>query len=132
MIPDPPENSGLLLSDGLLSIADLEEALAKHAPSIVFLSSCLSGATDYVLEDAPNLSSVFLQKGTQIVIGALWPVPDFIAAFTARKFYKHLRYVDPVTALKRTQTELMDKITGYDWAAFRLQGWAQPDKPVIC
>lgn len=118
-----PEESGLLLSDGLLNIIELQEALARHAPSVVFLSSCESSAVDHLLEDAPNLSSVFLQAGAQMVIGALWSVPDSVASFTARKFYERLRVVGPVQALRSAQLELMSVSDNYDWATFRIQGW---------
>lgn len=118
-----PDESGLLLSDGLLTVSGLEQAFAHHAPSLVFLSSCESGADDSILEDAPNLSSVFLQAGARVVIGASWRVADSIAAFTARKFYENLMSDGPIAALKNAQTELMGRITSAEWASFRLQGW---------
>ncbi|MFD9303980.1 CHAT domain-containing protein [Streptomyces sp. NPDC060048] len=124
MVPGRPDLSGLLLSDGLLSVPELEEACGEHAPSLVFLSSCESGSQDSTLEDAPNLSTVFLQAGARVVIGAAWKVPDSIAALTARRFYENLATADPVGALRLARTQVMDTVTGAHWAAFVAQGWS--------
>ncbi|MCX4668822.1 CHAT domain-containing tetratricopeptide repeat protein [Streptomyces sp. NBC_01381] len=124
MITDRPDQSGLLFSDGLLSVPELEVACAERAPSMVFLSSCESAAEDTVLEDALNLSTVFLQAGARVVIGASWQVPDSIAAFTARKFYENLATAGPIASLRRAQTQMMDTVASAHWAAFVLQGWS--------
>jgi tetratricopeptide (TPR) repeat protein len=118
-----PTESGLLLSDGLLTIPEISAALGSHAPSLVFLSSCQSAAADINLEDQTTLSSIFLRHGTSAVIGSTWKVPDKVAALTARKFYAHLQSSSPGTALTKARTELMNVFPGGYWAAFRMQGW---------
>jgi tetratricopeptide (TPR) repeat protein len=123
LAPGHPEKSGLVLSDGLFTVPEMEKALRQHAPALVFLSSCDSGAADSALRDAATLSSVFLQAGARVVIGACWPVADYVAALTARRFYQALGRTDAVAALKIVQAELMDTIPGAGWASFRLQGW---------
>jgi tetratricopeptide (TPR) repeat protein len=125
LVPGEPEKSGLWLSDGLFTVAELEDALSSHAPGLVFLSSCDSAATDTRLRDGPTLASVFLQGGARAVIGASWPVPDYVAALTAREFYEKLGAHDAAGALMHAQTELMaNPAVGADWGTFRLYGWA--------
>ena len=76
------------------------------------------------LRDAATLSTVFLQAGAHVVIGASWRVPDFVAARTARKFYENLRTHGAVRSLKIAQANLMgNPAVGANWATFRLQGW---------
>jgi CHAT domain-containing protein len=62
---------------------------------------------------------VFLQSGVETVIGSGWPVPDEVAARTAREFYAHLLPAGPAEALRRAHRALRE--TDY-WSSFRIQG----------
>jgi tetratricopeptide (TPR) repeat protein len=118
-----PESSGLELSDGVLTVPELESALQRSAPMLVFLSSCESGRADQRLLDAPTMSSVFLQAGTRSVVSAAWPVQDQVAAATARLFYQNLAREGQLGALRHAQGELRTMLTGVEWASFGFQGW---------
>jgi CHAT domain-containing protein len=127
LLSGKPEKSGLLLSDGLLTLSELERTLSPRAPALIFLSSCQSGTEDSTLRDALNLSSVFLLGGSRAVIGTSWRVPDSVAALTARKFYETLGTTDAVAAMKNVYSELIkNPEIGAYWSTFRLQGWTWP------
>lgn len=124
LVPGSPHKSGLLLSDGLLTVPELEQAVSRRAPALVFLSSCESGATDPTMRDAATLSSSLLQAGAHAVIGASWPVPDLVAARTAQVFYKRFDGHNGVAALREAHLQLIaDPVSEADWAAFKFQGW---------
>jgi tetratricopeptide (TPR) repeat protein len=124
LVPGSPHKSGLLLSDGLLTVPELEQAVSRRAPALVFLSSCESGATDPTMRDAATLSSSLLQAGAHAVIGASWPVPDLVAARTAQVFYERFDGQNGVAALRQAHLQLMaDPVSEADWAAFKFQGW---------
>jgi tetratricopeptide (TPR) repeat protein len=121
--PGNPEQSGLLLSDGVVSVQKLEQSFSAYVPSLVVLSSCDSAIDDVHLSDAPTLSTVFLQAGARMVVGSAWPVPDIIAAETARRFYKWLTAMGPIKALSETRRS-RSRIEGDDyWNSFKLLGW---------
>lgn len=123
---DRPDRSGLILSDGLLTLSDLERDCAGgRAPSVVFLSSCESAAADPRLADAPSLSTAFLGAGGRVAIGSLWEVPDGVAARTARAFYENLPGRTPVEALSAARTRLPEN----HWPAFTLHGWSTGRPP---
>ncbi|MFE8016615.1 CHAT domain-containing protein [Streptomyces antibioticus] len=123
---DRPDRSGLMLSDGLFTLSDLERACAGgRAPSVVFLSSCESAAADPRLADAPTLATAFLGAGGRVAIGALWEVPDGVAARMARSFYENLPGHTPVEALSAARSRLPEN----HWPAFTLHGWSTGRPP---
>jgi CHAT domain-containing protein len=113
-----PRNSGLVMSDGLLTVDELllgeitlndEQKGAQHTfvcvpmdlshLRLVTLSSCESGVSD-VLHGSPAeylaISSGFLLAGLPSVISTLWPVHDFTTALFMKQFYERFATGDSV------------------------------------
>ena len=123
LTPGNMHESGLVLSDGLLSVASIERALSSRVPSTVVLSSCDSAAGDSRFSDAPTLASTFLQAGARTVIGAGWPVPDSIAAETTLAFYGMLSAAGAVAALNEARRRVAAAVC-HDYAqSFKVIGW---------
>lgn len=117
------DQSGLILSDGTLTIPRLERSLVSSVPGLVVLSSCESAAEDAFYGDAPTLSSAFLQAGVRCVIGAAWPVPDDIAAATTRSFYGLLQLRGPVAGLAEAR-RAVTRWSGDPYGqSFKVSGW---------
>ncbi|KAI0904731.1 CHAT domain-containing protein [Ustulina deusta] len=70
-----PSQSGLLLDDGLLTVADLHDN-KLHSPFLGYLSACRTGATENpaFIDDGINLNSTCALAGFRHVIGTLWQV----------------------------------------------------------
>jgi len=124
LTPGDVHGSGLLLSDGLLSVARIEQALSSRVPSTVVLSSCDSAADDSRLSDALTLAGAFLQSGACTVIGAAWPVPDSIAAGTMLGFYGVLAEVGAVAALNDARRRLAAAVASSYSQSFKVVGWS--------
>jgi tetratricopeptide (TPR) repeat protein len=86
--PDPAQ-SGLFLSDGILTIADIS-ALHFPAGALAFLSACDSALTDNLLPDVVTLADAFHACGFRNVIAALSVVSDNAAAEVGIDFYRRL------------------------------------------
>jgi CHAT domain-containing protein len=132
-----PEQSGLALSDGLLSVGIIERALAGRAPRIVMLSACRTaeggaGAAGQV----PNLLTAMIGAGATAGIGSLWDVPDHVASRTTDELYQRLTRDGAVRALCEARRVLArashaarladperNAAAEYAWAAFKLVGW---------
>ncbi len=114
------------LSDGPFTLSDPERACAGgRAPSVVFLSSWESAAADPRLADAPTPATAFLGAGSRVAIGALWEVPDGVAARMARSRYENLPGRTPVEALSAARTRLPEN----HGPAFTLHGWSTGRPP---
>jgi tetratricopeptide (TPR) repeat protein len=84
-----PSTGGILLSDGMLAIADL--TADRHSGEFVFLSACktaLGGVR--VLDEAITLASALQCAGWRHVIATLWSVVDKTAADVAEDLYARL------------------------------------------
>ena len=82
-----PSASGLLLSDGLLSVADI--AAASFTGEFAFLSACETAASALALPDeALNLAGALHYTGYRRVVATLWPVYDVVAAEITEAFYE--------------------------------------------
>ncbi|KAF8847726.1 TPR-like protein [Acephala macrosclerotiorum] len=93
--PDPldPSQSGLLLEDGLLTVADIQaHKLGEQIPFLGYLSSCLTGANDAdrLVDEGIHLISAFQLAGFRHVIGALWQVYDDSCVKVAEPVYKSI------------------------------------------
>jgi len=82
-----PSRSGLVLHDGLLTVADI--AQLSLDTDLALLSACSTATVGSVLPDeAIHLASAFQLAGYRHVVATLWPVRDTIAAAFARDFYQ--------------------------------------------
>ncbi|GAW17829.1 hypothetical protein ANO14919_072960 [Xylariales sp. No.14919] len=95
-ISDPiqPEDSGLVLYDGHLTISDLldQGIRTNTAPFLGFLSACLTGAIDAddLTDEGVHLISAFQQIGFRHVVGTLWQVDDEVCEIIAAAVYREL------------------------------------------
>ncbi|OLS15828.1 MAG: hypothetical protein RBG13Loki_0563 [Promethearchaeota archaeon CR_4] len=128
---DNPENSGMLLSDGLLKAFSLVGAVKSNPPIIAFINACESGKqadwtkgeTKYE-NQVSGLASAFLINGINFV-GSMWPVYDDAALLFARNFYYAvLSSVSLGEAMLKSKKEIFDAFHGevIAWASYSLYG----------
>ncbi|KUN79274.1 CHAT domain-containing protein [Streptomyces griseoruber] len=109
--PTRPAAGGVLLADGLLSVAEL--AADHHPRAFAFLSACKTGLGGIVLPDeAMALSAALHFTGFRHVIATLWSVEDDAAAEVTEGVYRSLftggtfTVEDAALALHRAVLEL--------------------------
>ena len=84
-----PSHAGLLLPDGVLSVADL--IADRFEAQFAFLSACKTATGGVVLSDeAITLASALHHLGCRHVIATLWSVYDAAAAKVAEGVYERL------------------------------------------
>lgn len=100
--PSHPANSGLVLADGLLTVAELAR-LRRPPAALAFLSACFSGSSGFASRDEAWSPAVALHiAGFRDVIGVADVVTDREAAELARVCYEQLaRGVHPAEALNQ-------------------------------
>ncbi len=86
-VESSPSHSGLLLSDGTLTIQDLFEQQRLTHCQLAFLNGCESGfmKTD-TTDDFVSLTSAFLYSGAKTVISTLWPIHDLSSCLFSIRF----------------------------------------------
>lgn len=90
MDPLNPSRSGLLLHDGVLTVADQAGLLLSHA-EFAFLSSCSTALSGWVLPDeAVHISTALQFSGYRHVVATMWPVLGRYAGFVADHLYGSL------------------------------------------
>ncbi|VTR92027.1 Similar to Q110X8_TRIEI TPR repeat containing protein OS=Microcystis sp. T1-4 GN=MICAI_3150001 PE=4 SV=1: CHAT [Gemmata massiliana] len=120
---DDPRRSGLELTDGRLTLADLLDGrLDLSAARLVVLSACDAGVPDVErgrADEYVGLPAGFLIAGVPCVVASLWAVDDFAGAMLVERFYRnHLEGgADFATALREAQSWLM-KRTAADVTAY--------------
>jgi CHAT domain-containing protein/tetratricopeptide (TPR) repeat protein len=86
-----PRQSGLKLSDGCLTLADLQAGVADLSGArLVSLSACETGVTDIMIgssEEYVGLPAGFLLAGAPCVVSSLWQVADLSTAMLMERFY---------------------------------------------
>lgn len=86
---DDPGRGGLVLSDGVLGIADISALRCQG--EFAFLCACKTATGGLVLPDeAISLSAALHYTGYRHVIGTLWSVYDRTAADVAEAVYREL------------------------------------------
>jgi hypothetical protein len=92
--PLDPSCSGLLLEDGLLTVAELQghSRSVRRRAFLSYLSACLTGANDAEgLEDEGiHLAAAFQLGGSRHVIATLWQVFDATCPLVAEAIYRNL------------------------------------------
>ncbi|KAI5918581.1 CHAT domain-containing protein [Camillea tinctor] len=86
-----PSASGLLVKDGLLTVADLQDNSSQRGtPFLGFLSACLTGANDMdqLVDEGIHLISAFQLSGFRHIIGTFWQVSDKTCVAVAEKVYE--------------------------------------------
>jgi CHAT domain-containing protein len=105
-----PYDSGLLLSDGLLSLAEIYTGGHVDGCRLVTLSGCESAQLDPQYGDEfLNIASGFSYAGAAGVVGTLWAIEDLSTMLLMRRFYaSEAGGVSSASALAAAQTWLRD------------------------
>jgi CHAT domain-containing protein len=121
-----PLASGLLMSDGLLTLKDIfalnlaDHAQGNHGLRLAILSACETGmiGTENA-DEAISLPTGLLQAGVAAVIASLWAVDDRSTMLLLSKFYDLWRKdnLPPDQALRQAQIWLRDS-TAKEIAAY--------------
>ncbi len=119
-----PSRSGLMLRDGLLSVADIARLHVPEA-ELAYLSACGTAGVDVRLADESiHVSSAFRLAGFPHVVATLWPIDDATAVAVADTTYARLAGpapdATPARALHRAVLERREAHAGHHpirWAA---------------
>lgn len=127
--PGRPDQSGLTLADGALTIHEIITQLDLRQAQLVVMSACSSGEVN--IEgggELVGLAQAMMTAGAQTVIASLWPVDDAATAQLFKAFYQQLREgALPAEAMSRA-VHIVRNTEGcshpYYWAAFHVNGLA--------
>ena len=116
-----PLNSGLLMSDGLLTLKDIfalnlaDTAKGNYGIRLAILSACETGMIGIEnADEAISLPTGLLQAGVAAVIASLWSVSDLSTMLLLTRFYHLWRKdgLEPGQALRQAQIWLRDSTAG--------------------
>ncbi|MEH2150877.1 CHAT domain-containing protein, partial [Nostoc sp.] len=115
-----PQDSGLQLADGNLTLADIITHFKLENCRLVTLSACETGLTDFnsTSDEYIGLPSGFLLAGSTNVVSSLWTVDAHATALLMIKFYEELQQQNNIVlALNTAQRWLRDTtVKGFqDW-----------------
>ncbi|HIQ06694.1 MAG TPA: CHAT domain-containing protein [Anaerolineae bacterium] len=129
-----PDNSPLVLQDGVLRPADIEydvEAGVQASRPLIFLNACHTAEMGRALVGLGGWAESFLRAGASAFVGTLWEVYDQLAAEFAIKFYDFLWGLDEEErgqhslgeAFHKARLYIRDKAPGNPtWLAYVLYG----------
>ncbi|MGG6239684.1 CHAT domain-containing tetratricopeptide repeat protein [Nodosilinea sp. AN01ver1] len=129
-----PLTSGLLMSDGLLTLKDIlalnlaDTTQGNHGLRLAILSACETGMIGIEnADEAISLPTGLLQAGVAAVIASLWSVSDLSTMLLLTRFYHLWRQDDlePAAALRAAQQWLRDTTNGEKAAYFKTALTAQ-------
>jgi len=114
-----PLTSGLLMSDGLLTLRDLLDLKLSGEEGtgirLAILSACETGLQGTKnTDEAISLPTGLLQAGVAGVIASLWSVSDLSTMLLLSKFYElwRINNQEPSEALRQAQIWLRDSTAG--------------------
>lgn len=124
---EQPDQSGLLLAQGWLTIQRIITELNLRQTHLVTLAACLSGRAAIAPGDElSGLAQAILTAGAPIVVASLWRVDDGSTHALFATFYRHVAAGQaPAAAMRqalhvvRTELRLAHP---YYWAAFQVFG----------
>lgn len=112
--------------DGLLTLGELWGMEVMSNLDMVVLSACQTAVTKGSNESSPvSPASGFLQNGVKSVVATLWKVDDEATSILMNDFYKNIKTMDAVDAIRSAQSNLSNnpKFTHpFYWAAMVLIG----------
>lgn len=124
--PQEPLNSGLLLSDGMLTAEDIFSMNIKT--NLLVLSACETGLNEQKPGDELiGLTRAFLYSGTKSIMVSLWSVSADSTLKLMESFYTKIKNekMCKAEALQKAQIEMMHDeqySPPYYWAPFTLIG----------
>ena len=107
--------SGLVLSNRIMSAAEVAFATDPQQVGMITLSACKSGVAlaTRAPEEYGGLVAAFVMAGARSVVSSLWAVDDITTALLMGKFYEHLRSGELVSpALRHSQLWLRSVTAG--------------------
>lgn len=86
-----PFKSGLKLSDGFITLTEIQREIDLNCCRLVVLSACETGITDPrdIQDEFLGLPAGFLMAGTPAVISSLWAVNDLSTTLLIVRFYQY-------------------------------------------
>jgi CHAT domain-containing protein/uncharacterized protein HemY len=112
--------------DGQLTLEELWGMDVMSHLNIVVLSACQTAVSKGSDESSPvSPASGFLQNGVKSVVATLWKVDDEATALLMGDFYKNIKTMDAVDALRQAQVSLSNNPKyshPFYWAAAVLLG----------
>jgi CHAT domain-containing protein len=127
-----PPASGLELTDGRLTLAELQQGgIDLSTARLVTLSACETGISD-VLQNAQEyvgIPSGFMLAGVPCVVSNLWSVPDLSTALLMERFYRNhlVDKMDFAAALQEAQVWVRE-LRIREVAAYASQCYRQTQK----
>ena len=131
-----PLASGMLMSDGLLTLKDIfalnlaDTAQGNHGLRLAILSACETGMIGIEnADEAISLPTGLLQAGVAAVIASLWSVSDLSTMLLLTRFYRLWRQdgLEPAAALRAAQQWVRDTTNAEKAAYFKTALTAQPN-----
>ncbi|MHA1268491.1 MAG: CHAT domain-containing protein [Candidatus Helarchaeota archaeon] len=122
---DNPDDSGILLNDGVLTAKEIKTMKINGFP-LIFANACESAS---VIKNKSNtgvagIARSFLGAGAIGFIGPLWQITDDMAAEFAKEFYKKI-LIDQISigdAIRQIKNEFKSKYEELLWASFNYFG----------
>jgi CHAT domain-containing protein len=112
--------------DGRLTLEELWGMDVMSHLNIVVLSACQTAVTKGSHESSPvSPASGFLQNGVKSVVATLWKVDDHATSVLVSEFYKNLKSMEAIDALRNAQIKLSQNPKyshPYFWAGIVLLG----------
>ncbi len=112
--------------DGNLTLEELLAGKLMQHLSLVILSACQSAVSEKGEDSSPvSPASSFLQQGVKAVIASLWKVDDNSTALYISEFYKNLKSMEIVDAMRLAQIKVSQQgkySQPYYWCPFILMG----------
>jgi CHAT domain-containing protein len=113
--------------DGRLYAEELRQ-MKLDSIRLFVLSICDSCLYRFGPGDEPyGLIAALLSKGTENILGTLWPIEDEIGVYFIDQFYKNLLTLGPAEAIRRASIFLIkDQALLRHWAGYVLVGVGRP------
>jgi hypothetical protein len=118
---DAPEQSGWLLSDGLLSVTELRNTLewTEQPPWLIFANACGAGMVEAASPyqgEVHGMAEACIRAGVNAFVAPLWKVHDESARMLASEFYRRLllEHASVGVALQQARIHV-----GKAWASLR-------------
>jgi tetratricopeptide (TPR) repeat protein len=125
-----PEQSGLMLAGGWLTVQRILTELHLSPGSLVSMAACVSGLARVRLgEEYTGLTQSMLTAGAQSVLSSLWPVDDAATRAMFEYFYEGISHGESSAQALRRAAQRVAGQRGWEhpyyWAGFIASGLSQ-------
>jgi tetratricopeptide (TPR) repeat protein len=135
--PETPEQSGLVLSGGWLTVRRIISELRLSRTRLATLGACLSGRVEVRRgEEHVGILQALMSAGARAVVASLWPVHDAATRALFEVFYAEIAAGDAPARALVDAGWLVRNRPGWEhpyyWAAFQVNGLAHgPHEPEL-